>query len=151
MEHTNEFLMGIFAAYMGCEVMNTDDGKHLKMIGVSGSFISVYEPPYPFCESEGDEYEWMYSECKPILTPLDEITDEDAVEVAKIARCRYQSIESIIAAGKELVTIYLDRSSNVSAISWVNIIDYLRFKKYDCGYMHLPSLITADLAIKKTI
>jgi len=67
MEHTNEFLMGMFAAYMGCEVMNTDDGKHLKMIGVSGSFISVYEPPYPFCESEGDEYEWMYSECKPIL------------------------------------------------------------------------------------
>lgn len=147
MTHTNEFLRGMFSAYMGCDVINTDEGKNLKMIGVSCSFVSVYEPPYPFCESEGDEYEWMFSECKPILTPLSEITDEDAVEVAKI--CEHSHT---IDAGKRIV-------SNIvyySAKNYLHIIDYLRspFRPdgtpklvYDLGYMHISSLIAADLAI----
>jgi len=167
MTHTKQFLQGMFAAYMGCEVINTDEGKHLKMIGISGYFISVYEPPYPFCESEGDEYEWMFSECKPILNPLSEITDEDAVEVAKImtvaTNCDW------VGAGKNETIRFLhlliignkennDYDDNMALGFDVvaQIIDYLRspFRPdgtpkpvYDCGYMHIQSLIQADLAI----
>lgn len=152
MEHTNEFLQGMFAAYMGCEVVNIDDGKHLKMIGVSGSFISVYEPPYPFCESEGDEYEWMYSECKPILTPLSEITDVDAVEVANIFKYQVNEIDKLIILGKELIEALTRYELDGFQLSDVlAIMDFLRSKHYDCGYMHIPSLITAGLAIIKSI
>jgi hypothetical protein len=147
MEHTNEFLQGMFAAYMGCDCEITETQYEITTTTKAKSLGVVSERVH-FAEAGLFVH---FSKLKPILTPLSEITDEHAVEVARIARCRYQSIESIIAAGKELVTIYLDRSSNVSAISWVNIIDYLRSRHYDLGYMHLPSLITAGLAIKKTI
>ena len=139
--------MGMFAAYIGCEceITEAQDGITAK---TKAKISGVVSERVHFA---GAGLFVHFSKLKPILTPLSEITDEDAVEVAKIARCRYKSIESIIVAGRELVTIYLDRSSNVSAIYWVNIIDYLRSKHYDCGYMHIPSLITAGLAIKKTI
>lgn len=141
----------MFAAYMGCEVINTDEGKHLKMIGVSCSFVSVYEPPYPFCESEGDEYEWMFSECKPILNTLSEITDEDAVHVANIFKYQVNEIDKLIILGKELIEALIKYELDGFQLGDVlSIIDYLRFKKYDCGYMHIPSLITAGLAIIKT-
>lgn len=140
---------------MGCEVINTDEGTHLKMIAISGYFISVYEPPYPFCESESDEYEWMFSECKPILTPLSEITDEDAVEVAKIM---HENTElHTVDVGIEWVSAFINSSGSfVSIYLWTSAIDYLRspFRPdgtpkpvYDLGYMHIPSLIAADLAI----
>jgi hypothetical protein len=32
----------------------------------------------------------------------------------------------------------------------VVIIDYLRKKKYDCGYLHINFLIEAGLAVKAT-
>lgn len=149
MKHTNEFLRGMFSAYMGCEVINTDEGKHLKMIAISGYFISVYEPPYPFCESEGDEYEWMFSECKPILTPLSDITDNDAVEVAKIAGV----VSNYMERGCELIRLLTNKDSIFDTykfgggVTYAHIIDYLRSKHYDLGYMHIPSLIAADLAI----
>lgn len=197
MTHTNEFLRGMFAAYMGCEVINTDEGNHFKMIGISGYFISVYEPPYPFCESEGDEYEWMFSECKPILTPLSEITDEDAIEVAKIMLSKDNNWKPVriernecyveIVTKEEIDETDVDTTITMlirfwiynNRIAWIwnykkgnntgvddrrvpnmqYVIDYLRspFRPdgtpkpvYDCGYMHIPSLITAGLAIKKT-
>ena len=156
MKHTNEFLRGMFSAYMGCDVINTDEGKNLKMIAISGYFISVYEPPYPFCESEGDEYEWMFSECKPILTPLSEITDEDAEVLGKY---RYSDPKALnhIQIGKGIISDYLreDRVNGKFELEKFEI-DYLRspFRPdgtpkpvYDLGYMHIPSLIAADLAI----
>lgn len=143
MEHTTQFLKGMFTAYMGCEVKSKLSGRLYSTVGISFDGNCLIQ-----CRIN-DLVHLYPKDLQPILAPLSEITDEDAVEVARIARCRYQSIESIIVAGKELVTIYLYRSSNVSAIYWVNIIDYLRSKHYDLGYMHIASLITAGLAIKK--
>jgi hypothetical protein len=151
MEHTNEFLQGMFAAYMGCEVLNTDEGKNLKMIGLSGSFISVYEPPYPFCESESDEYEWMYSECRLILTPLSEISNDDAVEVAKIFKYQVSEHDKLKFLGLELVDSLVKYELDGFMLRDIlAIIDYLRSKHYDCGYLQISSLIEAGLAVKAT-
>ena len=155
MKHTNEFLRGMFSAYMGCDVINTDEGKHLKMIAISGYFISVYEPPYPFCESEGDEYEWMFSESKPILNPLSEITDEDAVEVAKIMEIPQFERSKLFGCdennyytiGRHIKNEIIETCYNDGFYLQGAVIDYLRSKHYDCGYMHIQSLIAADLAI----
>lgn len=96
------------------------------------------------------------SDCRLILTHLSDISDEDAVEVAKIGGCPYKVHEFIVQSGKELVTEYLDRTSNVTGLKWQHIIDYLRSDKrpdgtpkpvYDLGYMGIRSLIYADIAI----
>jgi hypothetical protein len=146
MEHTNEFLQGMFAAYMGCkcEITEIQDGTTKK---IKSKMSGIVSERLHFDETGLFVH---FSKIKPILTPLSEITDVDAVEVAKIAECRYQAIESIIIAGRELVTIYINRQTNVSALSWCHIIDYLRSKKYDLGYLHISSLITAGLAVKAT-
>jgi hypothetical protein len=161
MEHTKEFLIGMFAAYMGCEVEYKDvDGKKIvaKLTGVSVSegLETTYKRKrgnvsgdyLSFKPNGNHNTDALHT--KPILTPLSKITDDDAVEVAKIAQCRYQAIESIIIAGRELVTIYINRQTNVSALSWCQIIDFLRSKHYDCGYLHISSLIKAGLAVKAT-
>jgi hypothetical protein len=141
MEYTNEFLQRMYAAYMGCEVITNEGISTVHSISRIG------------CHTHSDvrhSRHYAFDEMKPILTPLSEISDDDAIEVAKIAQCRYQAIESIIIAGRELVTIYINRQTNVSALSWCQIIDFLRSKHYDCGYLHISSLIEAGLAVKAT-
>jgi len=85
-----------------------------------------------------------------ILTPLSAISDEDAVEVARIGGSPYKVHEFMVQSGKELVTECFDRTSTVTGIKWQNIIDYLRSRNYDLGYMHIRSLIDADIAISST-
>lgn len=103
MEHTTQFLKGMFTAYMGCEVKSKLSGRLYSTVGISFDGNCLIQ-----CRIN-DLVHLYPKDLQPILAPLSEITDEDAVEVARIARCRYQSIESIIVAGKELVTIYLYR------------------------------------------
>jgi hypothetical protein len=149
MEYTNEFLMGMFAAYMGCEVKDTRQNRIGNVNSINKTRVWYEYMNNNVVKSPIQNFAF-YGEIKPILTPLSEITDDDAIEVAKIAQCRYQAIESIIIAGRELVTIYINRQTNVSALSWCQIIDFLRSKHYDCGYLHIPSLIEAGLAVKAT-
>lgn len=143
MTHTNEFLRGMFAAYMGCEceITETQDNITTKTKAKS---LGVLSERLHFA---GVGLFVHFSKLKPILTPLSEITDEDAVEVAKI--CEHSHT---IDAGKRIV-------SNImyySPINHLHIVDYLRSPYrldgipkpvYDLGYMHIPSLIAADLAI----
>jgi len=149
MEHTNEFLQGMFAAYMGCEVTTKydEDGKTYKTVG-----ISFDEGNLQVQTSKSDTDWWNISICKPILTPLSEITDEDALQVANIFKYQVNEIDKLIILGKELIGALTKYELDGFQLSDVlAIIDYLRSKHYDCGYMHIPSLITAGLAIKKTI
>lgn len=79
-----------------------------------------------------------WGEWKPILKPLSEITDGDAVEVAKIGGCHYKIHDFIVQAGKELVTVYLNRGSNVTRLKWQHITDFLRSRYYDIDNVLKP-------------
>jgi len=70
MEHTKEFLMGMFAAYYGSPVLETHNYGDTITDVIDWEFLSRYK----YNDVDG----------KPILTPLSEITDDDAAEVAKI-------------------------------------------------------------------
>lgn len=150
MEHTNEFLQGMFAAYMGCEVMDVQNGKRMIFTG-----ITFHEELLYYVDSHDSIHEEVqdYVNCKPILTPLSEITDEDAVEVVSIGGwspqnqgqmldCRFDFNSNEFIANFEF--------SRYRVVLDFHVIDYLRSKHYDCGYMHVPSLIDAGLAVKST-
>jgi hypothetical protein len=83
--------------------------------------------------------------CQLLLTPIDKISDEVAIEVAKIGGCYYQLPSSQITAGKELLDKYLNRTSTVCALEWKRIFDYLRSQSIDCD-----NLIEQGIAIDKT-
>ena len=50
--------------------------------------------------------------------------------------------------GRDLVTTYWRRQSNVDGARWAEIIDFLRSNSYDCGYGVILSLIDAGIAME---
>lgn len=149
MTHTNEFLRGMFAAYMGCEVFRSI--MTFNVVGFSRYGLVV--------KNGAEVTDGEFEHCKPILTPLSEITDEDAVEVAKILYGSSYNVDRLayvvqVAQTKDLIQKCKD--TPLMHIQWISVIDYLRSPYrpdgtpkpvYDCGYMHIQSLIAADLAI----
>ena len=96
------------------------------------------------------------SECihnmKLILTPLSHITDEDAVEVCNIVGERGAGNGKIL---RVIITVDLKivldfEKTRFSIPLSISIIDYLRSRNYDLGYMGIRSLIDADIAISST-
>jgi hypothetical protein len=187
MEHTNEFLMGMFAAYMGCEVKDTRQNRIGNVNSINKTRVWYEYMNNNVVKSPIQNFAF-YGEIKPILTPLSEITDEDAVEVAKIMLkkednwipVRIERNEAYIEVVTKEEPDILDEEATITMlvrfwiqdnkIAWVweyqrdnkvgiddrrvpniqHIIDYLRKKKYDCGYLHISSLIKAGLAVKST-
>jgi hypothetical protein len=165
MEHTNKFLQGMFAAYMGCECEITEiqDGTTKK---IKSKMSGIVSERLHFDETGLFVH---FSKIKQILTPLSEIADEDAIELAKIddKNCDYKFGNNRGFAPDEYRVIFNGTASFVERyykgryITGVSIpitpsvltieqIDYLRSKKYDCGYLHISSLIQAGLAVKST-
>ena len=149
MTHTNEFLRGMFAAYMGCEAYaKRSEGKYyLKGLDISNDILFVSQVSDHWDGNTGDIREY-----RPVLTPLSEITDEDALELSKLY---YSNKDShTIEMGRILIdhitTPHMARKVVWSIFDASAIIDCLRSKHYDLGYMHIPSLITAGLAISST-
>jgi hypothetical protein len=147
MEYTNEFLMGMFAAYMGCEVQSKTSGKTYKTIG-----IRYKESCFIICTgytASKDELHLYPKNLMPILTPLSEISDDDAVEVAKI--CNGNETEKQFILDFSIVKKGYQIGAPQKGILFTReVVDYLRSKKYDCGYLHISSLIEAGLAVKAT-
>ncbi len=67
----------IAAAYWRAEVLTKEDGI-VKMHGLQLNLLVGELPKF-------QHGYYAYNSCQLILTPLDEITDEDAIEVAKMA------------------------------------------------------------------
>lgn len=98
--------------------------------------------------------------CRLILTPLSAISDEDAVEVAKMALLsarycweRWGSNSSLLSVGKEIANDLFEDYGDPVLVApkyLSNIIDYLRSRNYDLGYMGIRSLIDAGIAISST-
>lgn len=76
---TNEQLSKVFAMYLGCEFKydENEESNILESIAISGLVGD---------ENRDESGEGWYGaqDCKLLLTPLSAITDEDAIEVAKI-------------------------------------------------------------------
>lgn len=133
MEHTNEFLAAAFGAYYGCEVevSHADDPDTVYTKLAQEITLSELE--------DGETAHQL------ILTPLSEITDEHAIEVAAIMGF----LNSMSGWGKWYCQNGFPHNCALSADKQNRITDYLRSKSYDCGFRHLPSLIEAGIAIKK--
>lgn len=100
------------------------------------------------------------SDCQLILFPLSEISDEDAIEVAKIVNVSQRNAQQFIGCDKnnyasigkylvsELHTNFYDFIVRPFVI--IQVYDYLRSRSFDMGFGSIPSLITAGLAVKPT-
>lgn len=164
-EITNELLARIYGAYIGCEC----------------KIVSKNDPYNQFGEiGLKSRLNWLHIglldtvKVKLLLTPLSEITDEDAIEVGKIAfygadiddfECKQidrtkegvveivgnSNLRLCIAAwGNSLAFAMVYDDGNFLPIPEIHaIIDYLRSKSYDCGYGEIPSLIEAGIAINR--
>ena len=165
----------IAASYFGAEVRcapygGPPDRKIIgTMIGLNNDGIHVKFP-----EWQSHQHQVAIGVCQLILTPLDKISDEDAVEVAKIADknveykkgnghiaeiTRYKVVKS---ESKDKSYIGIDRYSGdtyygydplpiTASLYSIEQIDYLRSKGYDCGHGSIPNLIAAGVAVEKEI
>lgn len=174
MKYTTEFLARCFAAYTGCRITcpgksfipnkNSSDGK-------GGIILS------PSILADCHEGAFHYSDFKLKLRPLSAITDDDAIEVAKIllpqcfANCKngWQVSRDFTITGYPYIKIHhqkkvfsvqidcklvnfdvQDMEDSVTSSTDMKpavVIDYLRSIGIDCGYAHIPSLIAAGIAI----
>lgn len=163
-------LAAMFAAYLPGHpiVINTAYKNIGKLVGVS-------EPTAIVNPIEGfDPRVVQLSVLKIELTPLSKISDEDAIYCAGVVfgqtymnwtttvtntetqvHSRYvdDEDEKTILFIPKSTEIYYTQEGKINEIDGCRmqeIIDYLRSKGYDCGYMHIPSLIDAGYAIDKT-
>lgn len=155
---TNEMLARIFGAYMPCKIIIDDTHRYLIGVDWGEGYISYGE----LTESGEPDYDYLADKCtidkiQLILSPLSEISDEDAIEVAKIityipsARAdNHIDLWSIdetyfYCAGENIPTT----KQFINSLP-TEAVDFLRSRSYDCGFANIPSLIEAGMAIKKT-
>lgn len=134
MTHDNNFLAAMFCAYSGATVRNEDNSLRYTAIdlGITDKNIARISEVY-----------------KLSLTPLSAITDEDANYIAGL--CGWDSKENILKCFvDDMGKLVLDFEMHTYKITiTAEIIDFLRSRSrsYDVGFRHIPSLITAGLAI----
>lgn len=115
--------------------------------------------------TETDEFECVeHEESQLILTPLSKISDEDAVEVAKMLNYREDvDMSELLEHMKDVINIRkvgdvfgnIDSKNiadnDVSPMVILRIYDFLRSRSYDCGYGSIQSLIQAGIAVDGTL
>lgn len=139
----------IASAYMPCKITESNgEGVHYDMVG-----ISEYESMLQVSMPSGDSDWWNIDIFKLLLTPLSKITDEDAVEVAKIVYPVSVSKHNPIT-GKMLIQYAgkIDFEGNIHIIDFLRSSEWNGRKKpaYDCGHGPIESLIDARIAIDAT-
>ena len=146
----------IAASYFGAMVRTPDGDYRMHHVAPNLMCIEV---------ETGNQFDYVaYDQCQLILTPLDKISDEDAVEVAKMFswfnHYNGKEIEAYknqfgktVVSNKERIgkyeTVCLD-FDNPELLNRQQI-DYLRSKGYDCGHGSIPNLIAAGVAVEKEI
>ena len=146
----NKELMRVFAAYMPCKMKYDGYNPTLEVIGVLYA-----EGNLQVMDKTGHSDMWECNNyCKLILKHLSKITDEDAMEVAKILYDKYVSEEeekyrivTYAALGGDFIkTLY---KTPLTCDKIISIIDFLRSRGYDCGHGQIPSLLEAGLAVEE--
>ena len=153
MSNDRKLTAQIAAAYFDSKVYIHDDRLHPS--NKIQSIIGVTKTKIVYSESSSSFFDgWFHiSACQLILKKLEDISDEDAIEVAWILDVNYSNnpdseqwydLDGLINYVKEEI---IDGSRLADV---VELIDYLRSKSYDCGYGSIPSLIEAGIAIVDT-
>jgi len=172
MELTNEIKLKIFSNYIGCRVKYIGtDGEYKE--GMSDTNKDDYNYRFILTGIKKDNHwcttalfgdilnredlvvdtniETDINDCKLILTPLSEITDEDAIELTNILG--WKGLNS--GEAKALFGLFFLIKSNDNLKSQLlydlndicMVYDYLRFKGYMVPYMGID-LYEAGIAIK---
>lgn len=151
----------IVAAYFGCQVKVhftrivecLNEPMLHEYIGI-GTIVGVSESGI---KCEGD---WLnvvgkfhdifpLSICQLILTPINEITDEHAIELAELCNAVEDDAtrEERIGKGK-IIALFHTEYKKYETCSYNEriTIDFLRANHYDCGYMGIISLIQSGIA-----
>ena len=135
MNITNEERARIFAAYWGAEVFYeyNYDGKHQS----TSSVLSVL--------MDNDDAKGQL-----LLKDLSQISDEDAIEVAKIIGCKQCGKDGI----SELIPhlLYVMRNGDlIKGEVMVKVIDYLRSNSYNLGFGKYSAQDLIDAGIVKPL
>ena len=148
---TNDYLLSlIYGAYCGCLISHPCDHVPFQYRGVKmvDGFLhpvlygdwSGGTNPNLSCDSHTD-----WDDIKLMLKRPENISDEHALELCELAG--YGGTHTV-AIGKQLITEYTRKVSNVVGVDWFKVLDFLRRNAYDCGYDDIPSLIDAGVAIE---
>jgi hypothetical protein len=135
---TNEIRAKIFALYLRCEIMNVDQKEIL--IGICGDMI--------YSDWRGLKNVCGIDETQLLLTPLSKITDEDKIEVAKMAG--YDPKLYSIEYSQDTFSFCCSSSSSYIELKYLQfgVVDYLRSKSYHIPYQDID-LFEAGIAIEK--
>jgi hypothetical protein len=114
METSNEIISKVFAGYLGCEMIFEKSGRITRLFGVT-----IGNNDISLMDSDSLK-SYNYFPFKLLLTPLSAISDEDAIEVAKMLD--YHDSEDFS------VKVFIERG----------IMDNKLWKRYDT-YQYLQS------------
>lgn len=133
-EMRNEMKAKIFGLHIGCKVAMSDHNpEYTRMLSyrvIDGHEISIEEA--------------MMWNKKLILTPLNEITDEDKLAIANIHLASFIDQDAYQKEDR----LYLGQLLTTVGTLKPHIIDYLRSKSYALPYMGID-LFESSLAIPK--
>ncbi len=153
----------IAASYFGAMVTETSSASNswvMRGIDAKKDVIIGYN-------DDGSIFNRPIGVCQLLLTPPEEISDKDAMEVGRVFGLQNMDGYYYEWIGKAIITHHftmyspwddsiLDTASNRGLVSnihsrrYLQLIDWLRRKFYDCGHGAIPSLIAAGVAVKKT-
>lgn len=87
-----------------------------------------------------------HERCSLYLVAISDITDADAIEVAKISREYFDSAEAAFW-GRTFCFQFIKKESYVNSQSGIEIIDYLRSKGYALPYLNwsVDELVSAGI------
>lgn len=109
------------------------------MVGLANDFIRIHT-------KGGSLSSWAMNNCKLVLTPLTKITDDHAIEVAKIDSGYNENAEDaryfMIMDGMSIIKNWGINIHIHSGNSMTMIADFLRSNSYDCD-----GLIESGIAI----
>lgn len=126
----------IAALYFGCEVQ-VNDNEQPQIVGAICGWLNDC-----ICLEYEKSCIWVHvSYCQLLLTPLDKISDEVAIEVAKLVGFQ----EGLKGWGKWYCKVGFPHDCALSADKQLKIIDYLRSQSVD-----VDGLIEKGVALDKT-
>lgn len=152
----------IALSYLGCEVLYGYEGR--KKVGtLTGHNAITGLQIFDTSRLTHLHHNVNPDLCQLILTPISQISEDDAIEVAKmidefiespkVSRDEYCIEINDDKRMRHVVIMKVDGSIYCNDNQNCNnrCIDYLRSLGYDCGYGSIPSLIEVGIAVNKKL
>lgn len=151
MEILAEIKAKIFAQYlfqnMECEVKTGEHWQQRSFLDeIKNGQIIVTGKSFPYSRAIS------FNECRMLVKPLSAITDEDAIEVAKMCHSFSHKDDHVLKhEGHDLIKNYLYRQSNIHGIDWYKIFQYLQSRRYALPYLNYTVEQLVEAGIYKLI